>query len=97
MFKKSESIKKASLFSTSILIINDISRFWERRNQHFSKGGESMKPNNYRKYTLYEQGNYIAEDYAPIIAKKAGVSVKTVYNVSSKQCKQGKREIYPVK
>lgn len=56
-----------------------------------------MKPNNYRKYTLYEQGNYIAEDYAPIIAKKAGVSVKTVYNVSSKQCKQGKREIYPVK
>ena len=77
-------------------ILTDISRNWERRIT-FSKGGESMKPNNYRKYTLYEQGNYIAEDYAPIIAKKAGVSVKTVYNVSSKQCKQGKREIYPVK
>ena len=57
-----------------------------------------MKPNNYRKYTLYdEKGNYLAEDYAPAIAKKAGISIKTVYNVSSKHCKQGKREIYPVK
>ena len=57
-----------------------------------------MKPNNYRKYTLYEQGNYIAEDYAPILAKKAGVSVKTIYNLSSKKDKQGsKREVYPVK
>ena len=57
-----------------------------------------MKSNNYRKYTLYdEKGNYLAEDYAPAIAKKAGVSVKTIYNLSSKKDKQGKREIYPVK
>ena len=58
-----------------------------------------MKPNNYRKYTLYdEKGNYLAEDYAPILSKKAGVSVKTIYNLSSKKDKQGsKREIYPVK
>ena len=56
-----------------------------------------MKPNNYRKYTLYdEKGNYLAEDYAPAIAKKAGISIKTVYNISSSS-KKGKREIYPVK
>lgn len=56
-----------------------------------------MKPNNYRKYLMYENDRFIDENYAPILAKKAGVSVKTIYNLSSKKDKQGKREIYPVK
>lgn len=57
-----------------------------------------MKPNNYRKYVMYENDRFIDENYAPILAKKAGVSVKTIYNLSSKKDKQGsKREIYPVK
>ena len=77
-------------------ILTDISRNWERRIT-FYKGGESMKSSNYRKYTYYENGNFVDENYAPILAKKAGVSIKTIYNISSKQCKQGKREIYPVK
>ena len=57
-----------------------------------------MKSSNYRKYTYYENGNFIDENYAPILSKKAGVSVKTIYNLSSKKDKQGsKREVYPVK
>ena len=33
--QESESIKKASLFSTSMYILTDISRNWERRNHIF--------------------------------------------------------------
>lgn len=56
-----------------------------------------MKSNNYRKYILYENDRFVDENYAPILAKKAGVSVKTIYNLSSKKDKQGKKEVYPVR
>ena len=56
-----------------------------------------MKSSNYRKYTYYENGNFVDENFAPILAKKAGVSVKTIYNLSSKKDKQGKKEVYPVR